>query len=141
MNQGVRSLGAVTLSPWSALIGMGVTVASPARPAKSSQMRVEHAAIEIEQVHLVDGQDEARDAEQVRDARVAPRLLLDPVSRVDQEDGDVRRRGAGRHVARVLLVAGGVREDELPPRGREVAIGDVDGDPLLALGAQAVGEE
>jgi len=32
-------------------------------------------------------------------------------------------------------------ELEPPPRSDEGAIGDVDRDPLLALGAQAVGEE
>jgi hypothetical protein len=37
-------------------------------------------------------------------------------------------------------VAGGVGEDELPPRRREVTVGDVDRDALLALGAQAVGQ-
>ena len=141
MNHGVRSLGTVTLSPCSALIGIGVTVAPPARPVKSSTDRVEHAAIEVEQVHLVDGEDEARDAEQVRDARVPPRLLLDAVPRIDEQDRDVGRRCAGRHVARVLLVAGRVGQDELASRGREVAVGDVDGDALLALGPQPVGEE
>jgi hypothetical protein len=34
----------------------------------------------------------------------------------------------------------GVGEDERAPRGGEVPIGDIDGDALLALGAQAVGE-
>jgi hypothetical protein len=38
-------------------------------------------------------------------------------------------------------VAGGVGDDELAPRRREVAVGDVDGDALLALGPQAVGEQ
>ena len=95
---------------------------------------VEHAAIEADQVHLVDGEDEVRDAEQPGDARVPPRLFADAVAGVDEQDGEVRGRRAGRHVARVLLVAGRVGEDELAPRGREVAIGDVDGDALLALG-------
>ena len=36
---------------------------------------------------------------------------------------------------------GGVGEDEGAPRGGEVPVGDVDGDALLALGAQAVGEQ
>src|ERR1700682_141038 len=34
-----------------------------------------------------------------------------------------------------------VGDDEPPPRGGEVAVGDVDRDPLLALGPQAVGEQ
>jgi len=37
-------------------------------------------------------------------------------------------------------VAGRVGQDERAPRGGEVAVGDVDGDALLALGAQAVGQ-
>ena len=90
---------------------------------------------------MLTASDEVGDAEQPRDARVAPRLRADAVARVDQQDRDVGRRRAGRHVARVLLVAGRVGEDELAPRGREVAVGDVDRDALLALGAQAVGEQ
>ncbi len=35
----------------------------------------------------------------------------------------------------------GVRDDELPLGRREIAVGDIDGDALLALGPQAVGEE
>ena len=65
----------------------------------------------------------------------------DALARVDQDDREVGGRGAGDHVARVLLVARGVGDDELAPRGREVAVGDVDRDPLLALGAQAVGQQ
>jgi hypothetical protein len=38
-------------------------------------------------------------------------------------------------------VPGRVGQDERPPRRREVAVGDVDRDALLALGAQAVGEQ
>jgi hypothetical protein len=38
-------------------------------------------------------------------------------------------------------VAGSVSELESPLRGDEAAVGDVDGDPLLALGAEPVGEE
>ena len=36
---------------------------------------------------------------------------------------------------------GRVGDDELAPRGREVAVRDVDRDALLALGGEAVGEE
>ena len=49
-------------------------------------------------------------------------------------------RGAGDHVARVLHVARRVGDDELAARRGEVAVGDVDRDALLALGAEAVGE-
>ena len=68
-------------------------------------------------------------------------LLQDALARVDQDDREVRGGCAGDHVARVLNVARRVGDDELAPRSREVAIGDVDRDALLALGAQAVGQQ
>jgi hypothetical protein len=37
-----------------------------------------------------------------------------------------------------LLVARRVGDNEATPWGREIAVGDVDGDALLALGAEAV---
>ena len=38
-------------------------------------------------------------------------------------------------------MAGRVGDDEFAPRRGEVAVGDIDGNALLALGFQAVGEE
>ncbi len=102
---------------------------------------VEHAAVEIDEVHLVDGQDEVIDAEQPRNPRVALGLDANAVARVDQQDGEVGGGRAGRHVARVLLVAGRVGQDELAPRRGEVAVRDVDRDSLLPLGFQPVGEQ
>ena len=71
---------------------------------------------------------------------MAARLGEDAFARVDEDDGEVGGGGSGGHVAGVLLVAGGVGDDELAALGGEVAVGDVDGDALLALGAEAVGE-
>src|SRR5690606_6883113 len=96
---------------------------------------------EINEVHLVDRDDDVRDAQEGGDEGVAAGLLDDAFPRVDEDDGEVGGGGAGHHVARVLDVAGGVGDDELAPGGGEVAVGDVDGDALLALGAKAVGEE
>ena len=106
-----------------------------------SQMASNTLRVEADQVHLVDREHEVRDAEQARDLRVTPRLVEHAVARVDEQDGDIGRRRAGRHVAGVLFVAGRVGENELPPRGREVAVGDVDRDALLTLGLQSVGEQ
>ena len=64
-----------------------------------------------------------------------------PAIGVQQNDGQLRRRSAGGHVARVLLVAGRVGQNEFALGRREIAVGDVDGDALLAFGAQAVGEQ
>ncbi len=95
----------------------------------------------VDQVHLVDGDDDVADPEQAGDVAVSLRLGQDPVAGVDQDDGQLAVGGAGRHVAGVLLVARRVGDDELALRRREVAVGDVDGDALLALGLQAVGEQ
>ena len=68
-------------------------------------------------------------------------LLDHALAGVDEDQREVGGRRARDHVARVLHVPGRVGDDELPPRGGEVAVGDVDRDALLALGAQAVGEQ
>ena len=60
---------------------------------------------------------------------------------IDQDHRQIGGRGAGDHVAGVLLVAGRVGDDELAPLGGEEAVGDVDGDALLALGGQAVDQQ
>ena len=72
---------------------------------------------------------------------MAPRLLDDALPCVEEHDGDVGGRGARDHVARVLHVAGRVGELEAARGGDERPVGDVDRDPLLALGAQAVGKQ
>ncbi len=102
---------------------------------------LEHALVVVDEVHLVHAQHEVRHAEQRREERVPARLLDHAVPGIDEDEGQVRGGRAGDHVARVLNVAGRVGDDELALRGREVAVGDVDGDALLALGAQAVGQE
>ncbi len=60
---------------------------------------------------------------------------------VDEDDGEIGGRGAGRHVAGVLLMARRVGDDEFALVGGEVAIGDIDGDALLALGRQPVDQQ
>jgi hypothetical protein len=45
------------------------------------------------------------------------------------------------HVARILLVAGRVGDDEGAPRRGEIAVGHVDSDALLALGFQPVEQQ
>ena len=81
------------------------------------------------------------DSQQGSDERVTARLRQNAVARIDQNDGEIRGRSAGGHVARVLLVPRRVGDDELPFGRGEIAVRDVDGDALFALGAQAVGEQ
>ena len=91
-----------------------------------------------DQVHLVDREHDAADAHQRHDGAVPESLRQQALGRVDQDDREVGRRGPRRHVARVLFVARRVGNDEAPPRRREIAVADVDGDALLALRLQAV---
>ena len=95
----------------------------------------------VDEIHLVDGDDEPRDAQQGGEQGVPAGLLDDAVSGVDEDDRQVGARHAGDHVARVLDVSRAVGDDEVAARRREVAVGDVDRDALLALGAQPVGEQ
>ena len=97
--------------------------------------------VPVDEVHLVHGHDQVGDAQQGGDEGVAAGLLQQALAGVDQDHGDVGGRRAGDHVAGVLHVARRVGDDELAPGGGEVAVGDVDGDALLALGPQAVGEQ
>ena len=80
-------------------------------------------------------------AEDRGDVGVAARLLDHALARVEQDDRHVGGRGAGDHVARVLDVPGASASWKRRRGGDERAVGDVDRDPLLALGAQAVGEQ
>ena len=97
--------------------------------------------VPVDEVHLVHAHHHVRDLQQRGDHRVPARLLDHALARVDQDQRDLRRGRARDHVACVLLVARGVGDDELALGRVEVAVGDVDRDPLLPLGAQAVRQE
>src|SRR5439155_12855693 len=55
--------------------------------------------------------------------------------------GEIGGRGAGRHIAGVLLVAGRVGHDELAPLGGKEPIRHVDRDLLLTLSRKPVEQE
>ena len=102
---------------------------------------LEHALVVADQVHLVHRQHQVRHPQQGGEEGVAPALLGQPVAGVHQDDRQVGGGRPGDHVPRVLDVPGGVGDDELAAGGGEVAVGHVDGDALLALGPQPVGEQ
>ena len=103
--------------------------------------RVEHALVIADQIHLVDGQHDVADADQVGEIAVAARLGQDALARVDQDDGEVGGGRTRHHVAGILFVAGRVGDDELALFGGEEAIGDVDRDALFALGGEAIDQQ
>ena len=70
-----------------------------------------------------------------------PGLGEDALARIDQQHREIGGRGAGRHVAGVLLVARRIGDDEGAPRRREKAVGDVDRDALLALVLEPVEQQ
>jgi hypothetical protein len=105
---------------------------------------VEDLLVVVDQVHLVHREHQVGHPQQGQDHGVSAGLLGQPLPGVDQhqaEVGEVGGGGAGDHVPGVLHVPGCVGDDELAVRGREVAVRDVDGDALLALGPEAVGQQ
>ena len=136
------------MSPSSAETGIAVTSARPSRSAiaRYAPTIVLNALLrEADLIELVDRHRDVLNAEHPGQRRVATGLrqqrAVDHTGGVDQDHGGIGGAGAGDHVAGVLLVAGRVGDDELPPAGGEVAVRHVDRDALLALGLQAVGQQ
>ena len=101
---------------------------------------IEHVLRELDQIDLVHGQNDMANAQERRDVGMTARLGEHALARIDQDDGEL---GIGRprgHVARVLLMARCVRDDEFALVRGEEAIRDIDGDALLALGFQPVNQ-
>ena len=141
---GVFSERVTTLSPLSAEIGMTSRSGMLSLVANERELLVDllvDLLVPVDEVHLVDGEHEVGHPEQGQQHRVPARLLGQALAGVDEHEAEVGGRGAGDHVAGVLDVARGVGDDELAVGRREVAVGHVDGDALLALGAQTVGQQ
>jgi hypothetical protein len=97
--------------------------------------------IKAHKIHLVDGDDDLANSEQRGNGSMATTLHKYALACVDEDNRKVGGACTGGHVARVLLVARSIRDDELAVCGREVAIGNIDGDALLAFGAQAISQQ
>ncbi len=72
---------------------------------------------------------------------MAPRLRQDPFAGVHEDDRQIRRRCARDHVARVLFVTGGIRDDEFALLGGEVSVGNVDRYALFPLGGEPIDQQ
>ena len=103
--------------------------------------RLEFLSVPVDQVHLVDREHDVADAEQRGQERMPAGLLQQAVPGVDEHDHQLGGGRTGHHVAGVLDVARGVGDDEFPLGRGEVAVGDIDGDALFPLRAQAVGDQ
>jgi hypothetical protein len=75
------------------------------------------------------------------DRQVSPGLLHQAVACVDQHHGQLSGRGAGDGVAGVLNMPWAVSQHELTGRSGEIPVCHVDGDALLPLGPQPIGEQ
>ena len=72
---------------------------------------------------------------------MAAGLLLESGSGIDDNEGQVGGGGPGGHVGGVLDVPGAVGDHELALGRGGIAIGHVNGDALLPLGSQAIGDK
>ena len=97
--------------------------------------------VKVDQVHFVDGQHHVPYPQQRGDAAMAVGLYQQSFAGIDQQHGQICRRGAGGHVAGILFMPWGVSHDKAPFGRREKTIGHIDGDALLALGLQAIDEQ
>ena len=96
---------------------------------------------EIHQVHLVYGKHHVADPQQRHQVAVATGLSDDSAAGIDEDDCEIRCRAARDHVACILFVSRSIGDDEFSPVGREIAIGDIDGDALFAFGLQTVAQQ
>ena len=95
----------------------------------------------VDQIHFIHGDDQMRDADQMGDDGVPPGLREHAFSGIYQNNREVGGRRRRDHVAGVLLMPRRVGDDVFARAGREIAICHVDGDALLALGLQTIGEQ
>ncbi len=93
------------------------------------------------QVHLVHAYGQVRDTQQVGDEKVTVSLLHDAFARIDEDERYLRIGSAGDHVAGIFNMAGRIGDNVFTGRGGEVDMRHIDGDALLTLGYEAVGEQ
>ena len=89
-------------------------------------------------VHLVDRRHHMANTKQAGNERMPARLCGHAFARINQADGQLAMTCASCHVARVLLMAGAVGNDETTTRGSEVSPRNINRDSLFALRLQAV---
>jgi hypothetical protein len=87
----------------------------------------------VDQIHLVDRDDHITNPDERHQVAVSTSLREHALARIDHEHGDISRRGAGDHVARVLLVAGRIGHNKFPVIRREVSVSAAAEEPVLPV--------
>ena len=90
-------------------------------------------AVVVHQVHFVDGDDKVGDLQKCGQKAVTFGLGEHAFAGVNKDNRQFRRGCAGDHVAGVLDVSWRVGDDEFAFGRGKVAVGHVDGNPLLAF--------
>ena len=95
----------------------------------------------IYQVHLVDTHEDVRDLQEGGNEGVTLGLFDHAFACIHEDEGKVGGRSTGNHVAGVLHVSWRICNDEFTLGCSEVAVGNINGDALLAFVFKAVCEE
>ena len=95
----------------------------------------------IYQVHLVDTHEDVRDLQKGGNEGVAFGLFDNSFARIDKDEGKVGGRSTSYHVTGILNVSWRICNDEFTLGCSKVAVGNIDGDALLAFVFKAVCEE
>ncbi len=74
------------------------------------------------------------------DKRVTLGLLDYPLPGIDQDQGQIGGRGSRDHISGILYMPRSISNDEFAFRCGKIAVGHIDGDPLLPLVFQAIGK-
>ena len=95
----------------------------------------------IYKVHLVDTHEDVRDLQEGSNKSVAFGLFNHAFARIYEDECKVCGRSTGNHISGVLHVSWRICNDEFTLGCCEVAVGNINGDSLLAFVFKAVCEE
>ena len=95
----------------------------------------------IHQIHFIHRHHQVFNSQQRRDKAMTASLIEHAFARIHQQNRQIAGGSAGGHIAGVLLVPRGVGDNKFAFLGREIAIGDIDGDALLAFSLQAIHQQ
>src|SRR5689334_2562652 len=96
---------------------------------------------EIDEIELVDDHDDLIEPKEAQQISVPPRLRLQALPRVDEEDRRVRARGTAHHVGEELAMSWRIDDDEITAVDPEPGARRIDGDGLVAFRLQRVERE